>query len=252
MIKALPMPYVPQGAVTTALLAENSPAAIRNILLNRNIEIIEINTHQKLPSPLSKHADMQLVNVSEGVLVYAPGVGKGVLHTLKSLGFTLIEGQKHVGPSYPDDVAYNCAIVGRRAFLKAKAADPVLLDSLKSMRLDILDVSQGYAKCSLCIVSQEAVITADKGIHQKARETGLDSLLIPPQKSIGLPGYDYGFIGGTTGLLSADELGFFGNFKTLESADVISCFLKKHGVKPVSLSLENLVDLGGLIPLCSV
>lgn len=207
---------------------------------------------ETLPSHLAKHADMQLVNLCEGVFVYAPRVPHSLLIALESLGYTLNKGSTDLKDRYPYDIAYNCAIVGKYAFLNAKYTDKVLLGYLAKCNIEPIHVEQGYAKCSTLILSGEAIITADSGIHKKAVSVGIDALLIPPQKNIVLKGYDYGFIGGCGGLISKNKLAFYGNLEALDNSREIGFFLGKHGITTVSLSDENIEDLGGLIPLCSV
>ena len=102
------------------------------------------------------------------------------------------------------------------------------------------------------MLNDHAIITADKTIHNAALQNGIDSLLIPPQKGIILKGYDYGFIGGATGLISDHELAFSGDFNELEQKETMLLFMEKHGIVPVSLSNERVADVGGLIPLSSV
>jgi len=113
-------------------------------------------------------------------------------------------------------------------------------------------VNQGYAKCSVCILNKEAVITSDLGIYRAALGKNIDVLLIPPQRSISIPGYDYGFIGGSTGLVSSKKIAFTGDLKTLDSWESILLFLQKYGITPVTLGASAVLDLGSLIPLCTV
>jgi len=247
---ALVFPYLPSGSVKKVLLSGDASEEILHSLITLGIDFVKTERHPMLPYGLAKHADMQLVNVCTGVFVYAPGTPGNTLSLLKSLGYELIEGSFPVRDSYPYDVAYNCAIVGKNAFLNPKCADPTVVSMLEKCGTRIIPVRQGYAKCSVCIVNREAIITADTGIHKKALEAGIDSLLTKPQKSIILEGYDYGFIGGATGLISENELAFFGEFHTLDGADTVEGFLIKHGIRPISLAKGNLVDLGGLFPLC--
>lgn len=245
-------PYLPAGTLTKALISSDASSKLREAFSSRGIELILAEPLETLPSPLSRHADMQLVNVCEGVFVYAPGIGQNLLEHLKDLGYRIIQGASIPGSCYPYDVAYNCAIVGQYAFLNPLCSDATLIETLKSCGKIILPVKQGYAKCSVCVISKEAIITADVSIHKRAGENGIDSLLIPPQKNIYLAGYHYGFIGGASGMISQNELALLGSFKTLTDQDNISLFLKKHGITPISMTQENLVDLGGVIPLCSV
>ena len=78
------------------------------------------------------------------------------------------------------------------------------------MGLELIPVKQGYAKCSLCIVSENAVITADEGLAYTLCRAGLDVLKIIPG-CIRLPGYGYGFIGGCCGKLDAATMAFAGD-----------------------------------------
>lgn len=244
--------YLPSGRVTNAIISGDISEEIFNSLKELGIDIIFTEAHSSLPLPLSYHADMQMVNVGEGVFVYAPGVSENALAKLKKLGFELIRGSVMLKNRYPFDIAYNCAIVGKDAFLNPKYTDPIVLELLVKNNIRLNPIKQGYAKCSTAVVSEEAIITADLQIHRKAVEAGLDALLIRPQKNIILEGYDYGFIGGCSGLISDKEIAFFGDLSTLQDANVICGFCTKHGKKAISLAKGNLIDLGGLFPLTSV
>jgi len=252
MKPALVFPYLPSGKVTKAITSGEASEEILNSLRKLGIEIILTEPHPLLPSPLSYHVDMQMVNIDEGVFVYAPGVSKNTLEELDNLGFELIRGSCEPKDRYPFDVAYNCAIVGKNAFLNPKYTDPIVLELLVKNNIKLNPVKQGYAKCSTAVVSDEALITADPNIYKKAVEAGLDALLIPPQKNIILRGYDYGFIGGCSGLISNKEIAFFGDLYSLDAGKDIINFCQKHGKEPVSLAKGNLADLGGLFPLTSV
>lgn len=245
-------PYLPSAPVSEVLISSNASQKILKSLFLHGISPVLADPVWTLPSYSSSHADMQLVNVCKGVFVHAPEISPRLTKYLKESGFQLIKGNTDLKSAYPYDTAYNCAIVDKYAFLNVKAADAVLLEVLKKCGKKMIHVNQGYAKCSICIVNKEAVITADTVIHKRAVEIGLDSLLIPPQRNIVLEGCDYGFIGGAAGLVSENELAFSGSFKELDSHDDISRFLEKHGIVPVSLSDECIMDVGGIIPLCSV
>lgn len=252
MEPTLVYPYLPSGRVTNAIVSGDASKEIISSLIEYGMDLILTEAHSSLPLPLSYHADMQMVNICMGVFVYAPGTSQNILFKLKRLGFELIEGTVPVKDHYPFDVAYNCAIVDKNAFLNPKYTDSIILEFLAKNNIKVHPVKQGYTKCSTAVVSKEAVITADLQIYGKAVEAGLDALLIPPQKDIVLKGYDYGFIGGCSGLISDKEIAFFGDLRTVESMGDISRFCLKHGKKVISLAEGNLMDLGGLFPLSSV
>ncbi|NLL67412.1 MAG: hypothetical protein GX236_06910 [Clostridiaceae bacterium] len=252
MVHTLVCPYLPAGRVTNAIVSGEISGEIINSLKESGINPIFTEANSSLPLQLSYHADMQLVNISKGLFVYAPDTSENTLLQLENLGFELIQGSVPVKDYYPFDVAYNCAIVGKNAFLNPKYTDSIILELLAKNNIKVHPIKQGYAKCSTAVVSEESIITADTQIYKKAVEAGLDALLIPPQKNIILKGYDYGFIGGCSGLISDKKIAFFGDLRTSKNADEIVGFCMKHGKAVVSLAKGNLIDLGGLFPLTSV
>jgi len=246
------VPYIPSAPVNKVLIAGNTPEDILKSLVSRGIEPIKTSPLSQLPKNLSYHPDMQLVNISKGVIVCARSVSDDAVNYLKGLGFDIFFGDSSLNQKYPYDIAYNCAVVGRYAFLNMKYTDQKVVEMLKKTGITPIHVAQGYAKCSIAIVNQEAIITADVKIHEKALKNGIDSLLIPPQSNIVLEGYNYGFIGGSCGLISETGLAFAGSFNTLDSAETIKKFLDKHGVDPISLGTSEVTDIGSIIPLCTV
>jgi hypothetical protein len=108
-----------------------------------------------------------------------------------------------------------------------------------------INVKQGYTKCSTCVVTNQAVITSDTSIAKSLSLEKIDVLLIPPGDII-LPGMNYGFIGGATGLVENDVLAFYGHLDHyLYGKDVLS-FLKKHKVEPMFLRNGKLIDRGSI------
>ena len=82
-----------------------------------------------------------------------------------------------------------------------KYTAPELLGKVEELGLIRVNVSQGYAKCSTCVVGEDAIITYDRGIAKAADAAGMDVLVIEPGH-VDLPGYDTGFIGGASGLVT--------------------------------------------------
>lgn len=251
-LKPLSIPYVPSGRVTLMLASSGLSDAMKHGLLKRSISLIMLDPDMNLPAPVARHADMQLVMVDEGIMVHSPAVSRSILSVFNECGFVTVLGAKSCRASYPYDIAYNIAVIGKLVLANTRFADPVAVEYLQKAGRKIVPVKQGYAKCSTCILNEEAIITSDSGIAEKAAGHGKDVLLINPQTNIKLNGYTYGFLGGSTGLVSDHEMAFSGRFEDLNDNDKIDGFLRKYGIIPVSLSDEELQDIGSLIPLCSV
>lgn len=251
-MKPLSVPYIPDGRADLVVVSGDMPTAMRECLATYVKNVMPVPRLPGLHYPVCGHPDMLFVNPCEGVIIYAPGISAEFVELLENFGYMMISGGKTPFGDYPRDIPYNVAIVGRHAFLNKRYSDPCLMEWLERAGIGMSHVNQGYAKCSTLILNREAVITSDSGINNAAREQNIDSLLVPPQKRIVIEGFDYGFLGGAAGLISPSELAVSGDFSMLDDAGEIGKFLAKYGIKPISLGSGNVLDLGSLIPLCSV
>ncbi len=243
-------PHFPTKRVSYMATDKCLESDMKNELLQLGIELIEIPPCRGVSDPVAGHPDMQMVHLKENVLLCHPQFPKAMKESLQSRGFFVYMGHTVLREKYPHDIAYNVAIVGRVAFHNMKYTDPALASLLDKLTIRLVHVNQGYTKCSVLPVTSESMITADIGIAKAAKNEGMDVLLIPPQKSICLPGFDYGFVGGCAGFISPDTLAFTGDLELLESRDTVKCFLDKYGIKWISLGNGNIRDYGGLLPLC--
>ena len=126
---------------------------------------------------------------------------------------------------------------------KLNYTDPNLISLVNHKKL--LNINQGYAKCSTAIVSENAVMTSDMKIGKILKENNIDVLLLPPGDII-LPSLDYGFIGGTCGLLDNNTLAFYGDLDMYKYGNEVLSFLRKHNVEPIFLSKSKLIDRGSI------
>ena len=112
----------------------------------------------------------------------------------------------------------------------------------------VINVNQGYTKCSVCAVSDKAFITDDKSIYKALKNAEYDVLEVE-KGSVALDGYDYGFIGGACCKISKDVLAFFGNAKAHKCYEDIKAFCKNYNVDLLSLDNKRLCDIGSFIPI---
>jgi hypothetical protein len=112
----------------------------------------------------------------------------------------------------------------------------------------IIHVNQGYTKCSVCVVDERSIITSDFGIAAAARQNGLDVLTIR-QGYIELPGFEFGFIGGSAWKLSEHALAFTGRLDDHPDKDRILDYLTARVIEPVFLTDGPIFDIGSAIPI---
>jgi hypothetical protein len=207
------------------------------------IEPLTVPRTNLVDKPISGHPDIQIF-IHEGTAFVHPGIEKNFLGKLGRYCDIKICSTFLTG-SYPGDIAYNIASTGNYAFHKKNATDPVIKDYLKTKNISILEVKQGYSKCSTLIVNERSIITADNSIHNEAIKHAFDSLLISPGY-IDLPGYKYGFIGGATGRFK-NSIIFTGKIDHHPDREKIYNFIEGRGLTVTLLSDEPALDTGSLL-----
>ena len=215
-------------------------------LVERGFELIKLPPFSMLQKPVAAHPDM-LLFVEKGRVFchrdYLPFAEKELYLIACAAGAELTLTLDTVGAEYPRDVIFNAVAVGQRLICRRDAVSPTVA-ALYSEN-DIVNVRQGYAKCSTCVVSDGAVITADASIAREASACGIDVLPVS-QNGVHLDGYDCGFIGGASGS-DEENVYFCGNIDLHPDGEKIKNFCRKHGKNAVSLSDEPLYDYGTLI-----
>lgn len=246
------IPNIPQKPIKLAVVDGRISESIEKSLLQLGIKLIKTFPVRSVHTSVSFHPDIMLHHIHNNLIVCAPDTDQRLVETLCKEGFEICRGKTSLTSEYPGDIAYNVARVGRRAFHNLKYTDCVLRDKLENAGVEFINVNQGYSKCSISIVDECSIITADKGIAKGAEKAGIEVLLIAPDERIMLPGLSSGFIGGSTGLLSNDQWAIAGDINKLKCGKTIIDFLDKKGKTAVSLSNDDVMDIGTILPLISL
>ena len=229
--------------ITDGRISDDSLAS----LTDQGFEVILLPMADYLAEAVSGHTDM-LVFIGFGKLFCHANYYKSnrdVIERIASLSSSEVcVSNEFTGEKYPSDVLFNACLVGNNLICNEKTASKHILDAAKAHGCEIIDVSQGYTKCSTCIVSDHAVITADLGIAKACREKNIEVLEIS-EGHIALPPYDFGFIGGASGV-SGDKVYFCGSLDTHPDGEKIKNFCSKHNKIAVSLGNGELQDVGSL------
>lgn len=209
-------------------------------------ELIKLPTFPTLQSPVSAHPDMLIFIWGRSVIChrdYIP-IARKELDEIAALGYELLVSDEPISSAYPDDILFNALKIGKNIYAKLDSVSKFILELGKKEGCSLRNVKQGYAKCSVCPVGEDAAITSDPSLSKAMREDGIDVLLIS-QKKIALDGYDTGFIGGCSGS-DLENIYFSGNILLHPDGRLISDFCEKHQKKAISLSDEPLYDIGSL------
>ncbi len=248
MEKFIEIPNLPKSNVSLAVVDGRVDKEIEEFLYNREVNIIKTYKNDFVYDAISYHPDIIMCHVGDKQIVVAKNTSNKFVYKLEEKGFEIIEGKNEVSEKYPLDVFYNVCIDKDCVICNEKYTDEILLEKLYEKGKSIINVKQGYTKCSTLIVDSGIFVTSDKGIHTILIREKKKSLLISP-KHIELFNMNYGFIGGASGKIAEKEVAFYGNILLHKDGDIINRFLTENGFSSVSLSKNKLIDLGTLIPL---
>ncbi|MCC8169918.1 MAG: hypothetical protein LIO59_06100 [Oscillospiraceae bacterium] len=211
-------------------------------LVDMGIEVILSCKLPVLYDAVCAHPDMMIHHLGGSRFLAAPQAYEYFCKKLPEA--CIIKGSVPLADKYPNDICYNAAVVGECLFCNAAYTAPEILSEYKK----IVNVRQGYSKCSICVISENALITSDAGICKAAAENNIDALKIRAGY-IHLPGMDYGFIGGATGMISKDTLAVNGDIATHPDWREIYGFCKRRGVDIAPLKSVAIEDIGSIIPI---
>ncbi len=216
-----------------------------------NLKKLDIETYfsfnnQNVLSHLSKHTDMQLTKISNNKYVCAPECYEHYKLIFSKFNKELIKGNTYLSCNYPLDIAYNIIVTETKAIHNFKYTDKTVKENIES-KIKI-NVSQGYTACTLCVISENAAITSDEGIRKILLQNNFDVLLVNDDDIL-LPGFDHGFLGGASFMLSPSCLAVNGNIQTHSDSEKIKEFCSQYGVEIISLANNKIMDIGSVITI---
>lgn len=251
-MKFIEKPYLPTTKAKCVICDSRVGDSIKNELRSLGCEIILVPTDSSIDVPISSHPDIHIFYCGNGDFItssfYHDTLNKEINKYTDEIDCEIFNNKAGDGilrKGYPEDVLFNAVIVGNYLIANKETVSKDI--QLKNKDKTLIEVKQGYTKCSVCVVSENAIITDDPGIYQSTKKF-IDALLIS-RGDILLKGYNYGFFGGCCGKISNDTLAFYGCVEKLTEYDAISAFCRNHGVHCYSLSNDTLSDYGSLIPV---
>ena len=223
------------------IIVDNRYVHIARARWGDSYEILPSVAVDSLAPPVSAHPDMALCKIEDTWVAEKTAYD----YYCKVLPEeTVLCGEVVLGRNYPKDIAYNVLISEHTAFANVQHMDSVLKRVLEKKNFSMISVKQGYAKCSVAVAGK-CMITADTGIKTQAERNGFSVLLIS-QGDVCLSGYDYGFIGGASGLID-HTLFFFGDVTKHRDFEKIKGFLEENRVAFTYIPDFPLTDVGTLI-----
>lgn len=237
-------PNLPQSSVRLLAIGECGRSELETPLRALSIDCLWLPADSALDARVSAHADLLAAHMGGDCIV---GADERIVNLLTNRGFRAIKAKSPRAAAYPGDIALNVCIVGGALFHRLDCTDAAVLELARGLKL--VNVHQGYSRCSTCIVTDSAIITADAGIAKSAAQLGIEALIINNEGGIELEGFAHGFIGGASFKLAPDKLAFTGRLYKHPDARRVEEFIRAHGVEPIYLTERPAFDIGSAIPL---
>lgn len=237
-------PNLPKNRVKDCIIGSAYANEIKE-LTELGINCIKLPTSPCLDEEISSHSDIQVFNLGNGKLIISKEAGEELNKKLSDFSFAI---QENIKSPYPDDIKLNAAFIGNKIICNKNFISNNIVDFANENGIEIIHTKQGYSRCSLCIVNENAVITEDPGLAYLLKICQFDVLKIKP-------GYFYlsdkhtGFIGGASAKLSENELYFNGNIEKHPDFDQIKAFLGIFNISMIYNKSRKLTDFGGIIQL---
>ena len=203
-------------------------------------EVVRTRANKKLLKGLDTHTDILVHPLPSGELV----VDRDNLEYYKKIfpDKNILPSHSCLSKKYPKDVPLNAFTFKNYFIHNLKFTDKVLLDYYKNSGYKMIDIKQGYGKCS-SLVTEDFIITSDGGIYESLRD------FIPIYKikhgEIRLQNFNYGFIGGASGVYGK-KIFFTGDFSHHSSYEEILKIIKKYDYEIEILSKDPIEDYGSI------
>lgn len=245
----LKTPNLPDTRVTKVIVDYRISQEAQKALNKEGIEVIKTIRHTGLYDAVCGHPDMQIHHLGDDKFVCELNVYDYYKEKLPCA--TIIRGETAIKSEYPFDIAYNGVALGDFFFHNLKYTDKMIYQYKITKEHQLINVKQGYTKCSVCILNEHAIITSDKIVAKKAQENKIDALYVSPAK-IKLSGFSNGLVGGICGLIDRETLAVNGDVALLDCGAEFISFCKKHNVNILQLTDAIPEDIGSIIPIAQI
>lgn len=215
-------------------------------LLLPEIKAVPITGSGGVYRSIANHPDIFMCQLDRGTIVYSKAIKKNELDSLEIAEFSLVRSDTIPSGCYPNTAPFNGVRVGNYFLHKLELTDLFVKSEAQRLELKLINVKQGYTRCSVVPVGERAIITSDEGIKNVAIKEGIKVKLIS-SGNVYLPGEKFGFLGGASGVMPDGKILFLGDISTHPDFKEMDSFIKEQKREYVSVKGVPLLDAGSLI-----
>ncbi len=223
----------------------------KSYFVNNGFKILEIPENKNTYLEISSHVDIFCTKADDIIIFEKDAYDYFSSKFDFKKSDSIICGGSKVDTNYPYDVPYNICFIGNNAIHNFKYTDKKILDIIKEKGLNMININQGYSKCSIAVVDDNSCIVTDKSIYGILENNDIDVLLLENKPDIKLLNDNKysdmsGFIGGAIARVK-DSVVVFGDIKYTNNENEIRKFVENRNLKLVDFKEKDLIDYGGII-----
>ena len=205
-------------------------------------ELLEFETTGIVYDAISGHPDIFITKAIDTWII-ASNTPDFIKEALENHNIKVVEGEEPVGEKYPKSSIYNVVCTSTHLIHNFRNTDSIITRTCED--LDLIHVDQGYTRCNLIPLSDDAFISSDKGISKVLDRYGIENIFVDP-KGIDLPGFSSGFFGGCCGIFD-QKLFVIGKIDHLAKATELREFITSKNIEIIELYDGNLFDGGSIL-----
>ncbi len=230
------------------LIDERMRSIEKETLKSLGYNLIEVKKNNEIYPEISSHVDIFACKVKNKIIAE-----KHVYDILKNkLKRDIIQGNSVVHSTYPNDINYNVCIVGNRAIHNFKYTDTKIIEELNKNKFELINVKQGYSKCSIAVINENSIILSDRGMYNNLKNRGLDILFLDyiPDIKLFNENREYsqknGFVGGAISRIG-NNIVIFGDLDKIDYDGKIKGFIEERNLDIIDFKKLDVIDYGGVV-----
>lgn len=234
-------PNLPQNKVHTVVVDKNIQKATENLISDMGISIVKTVDIPQIKNSTATHPDMQFLYLGNNRALAAKQAYEYYCSQFPDLNIIPVN---NIRSPYPDDCVLNVTLIGKYCFVTKYQWQKIGA----YLNAEPIYINQGYSKCNICVLNENAILTSDKGIEKQALKIGIRAYFIESDE-ITLAGYKNGFWGGSSGLIDRNRLIMNGNIEVLKCYDKLNNIFKQEKIEPIYHRTGEMCDNGSIIPV---
>lgn len=223
-----------------------------NRLLSFGFNLVPTDRVSSLYEAIDGHPDMQFFAINEKIIAHKD-ISKNQGELLHKLGASVTLGNSSLSLPYPHNIPYNALLAPDLLMHKLDATDQVILKEIKELQkskeIKLINVRQGYSRCSCAYIGNNSFITEDIVMADHLLSLG-KNVFYQKHSNVYLEGFDFGFIGGAVSLISieGEELVLIsGSLDSYSYGKELKIFLSQRNIRYECICGGTLMDRGTII-----